>query len=63
MAGQVAITQRTKSVRAKVERYIAKERQDTRLRRKAYTTNAGKMAQTVHGIIKRGEPYRPFFEE
>ena len=62
MAGQVAILQRTNSFRDKFERYIAKDRQNTHLRRKAYTAIAAKMARTVHGIIKHGEPYRPFFE-
>ncbi|MGR3609902.1 MAG: IS110 family transposase, partial [Sulfitobacter sp.] len=62
LAGQVAINQRTNSFRAKFERYIAKDRHNTHLRRKAYTAIAAKMARTVHGIIKRGEPYRPFFE-
>lgn len=62
MAGQVAILQRTNSFRDKFERYIAKDRQNTHLRRKAYTAIAAKMARTVHVIIKRGEPYRPFFE-
>jgi transposase len=62
MAGQVAIMQRTNSFRDKFERYIAKDRQNTHLRRKAYTAIAAKMARTVHGSIKRGEPYRPFFE-
>ncbi|AGI68933.1 hypothetical protein/IS110-family transposase-fusion protein [Octadecabacter antarcticus 307] len=62
MAGQVAILQRTNSFRDKFERYIAKDRHNTHLRRKAYTAIAAKMARTVHGIIKHGEPYRPFFE-
>lgn len=62
MAGQVTILQRTNSFRDKFERYIAKDRHNTHLRRKAYTAIAAKMARTVHGIIKRGEPYRPFFE-
>lgn len=75
MAGQVAIIQRANSFRDKFERYIAKDRQSTYLRRKAYTAIAAKMARTVQGIIKRGEPYplagrrmpafavrRPFFE-
>lgn len=62
MAGQVAIMQKTNSFRDKFERYIAKDRQNAHLRRKAYTAIAAKMARTVHGIIKRGEPYRPFFE-
>ncbi|MCR9062178.1 MAG: IS110 family transposase, partial [Rhodobacteraceae bacterium] len=36
MAGQAAINQRTNSFRDKFERYIAKDRQNTHLRRKAY---------------------------
>jgi len=62
MAGQVAILQKTNSFRDKFERYIAKDRHNTHLRRKAYTAIAAKMARTVHGIIKNGEPYRPFIE-
>lgn len=62
MAGQVATNQPTNSFRDKFERYIAKDRHNTHLRRKAYTAIAAKMARTVHGVIKRGEPYRPFFE-
>lgn len=62
MAGQVAILQRTNSFRDKFERYIAKDRHNTHLRRKAYTAIAAKMARTAHGIINNGEPYRPFFE-
>ena len=62
LAGQVAIMQKTNSFRDKFERYIAKDRQNLHLRRKAYTAIAAKMARTAHGIIKRGEPYRPFFE-
>lgn len=62
MAGQVAIMQSANSFRDKFERYISKDRHNTHLRRKAYTAIAAKMARTVHGIIKRGEPYRPFFE-
>ncbi len=62
MAGQVAILQRTNSFRDKFERYIAKDRHNTHLRRKAYTAIAAKMARTVHAVIKGGEPYRPFFE-
>ena len=62
MAGQVAILQRANSFRDKFERYIAKDRHNTHLRRKAYTAIAAKMARTVHAVIKGGEPYRPFFE-
>jgi transposase len=62
MAGQVAILQSANSFRDKFERYIAKDRQNRHLRRKAYTAIAAKMARTVHAVIKGGEPYRPFFE-
>lgn len=62
MAGQVAIMQPANGFRDKFERYISKDRQNAHLRRKAYTAIAAKMARTVHGIIKKGEPYRPFFE-
>ena len=62
MAGQVAILQRANSFRDKFERYITKDRQNTHLRRKAYTAIAAKMARTVHAVVKGGEPYRPFFE-
>lgn len=62
LAGQVAIMQRTNSFRDKFERYIAKDRHNAHLRRKAYTAIAAKMARTAHAVIKSGEPYRPFFE-
>jgi transposase len=62
MAGQVAILQRANSFRDKFERYIAKDRHNTHLRRKAYTAIAAKMARTIHAVVKGGEPYRPFFE-
>jgi len=44
------------------ERYIAKDRHNAHLRRKAYTAIAAKMARTVHAVVNHGEPYRPFFE-
>jgi transposase len=62
MAGQVAILQRANSFRDKFERYISRDRNNTHLRRKAYTAIAAKMARTIHAVIKGGEPYRPFFE-
>jgi transposase len=58
MAGQVAIVQQTNSFRDKFERYVARDHHNKHLRHKAYTTSAAKMARTVHGIIKHGEPYR-----
>ena len=59
MAGQVAIAQCANSFRDMFERYIAKDRHNKHLRRKAYTAIAAKMARTVHGIIKHGEPDLP----
>ena len=59
MSGQVAIVQRTNSLRDTFERYIAKDRHNTHLRHKAYTAIATKMARTVSGIIKHGEPDLP----
>jgi hypothetical protein len=56
---QVAIVQRTNSFRDTFERYIAKDRHNKHLRRKVYTAIATKMARTVHGIIKHGEPDLP----
>ena len=62
MAGQTAVLKRTNSFRDKFERYIAQDRHNPHLRRKAYTAIAAKMARTVHAVINHGEPYRPFFE-
>jgi transposase len=62
MAAQVAIRQRENSFRAKFERYVARDRQDPDLRRKAFTATTAKMARVVHAIIKSGADYRPFVE-
>jgi transposase len=62
LAGQVAIRQRDNSFRTKFERYIARDRDNPDLRRKALTAIAAKMARTAHAIIKGGVDYRPFFE-
>ncbi len=59
MAGQIAILQRTNSFCDKFERYIAKDRHNTLLRRKEYTAIAAEMARTVHGVIKNGDPIAP----
>ena len=61
MAGQTAVLQRATSFRDKFERYLAQDRHNPDLRRKAYTAIAAKMARTIHAVIKSGEPYRPFF--
>jgi transposase len=62
MAGQGAIMQRANSFRDKFERYIARDRHNADLRRKAHTAIAAKMARTAHAVVKGGQPYRPFFE-
>ena len=62
VAGQVAIRQRDNSFRAKYERYIARDRDNSDLKRKALTAITAKMARTAHAIIKAGSDYRPFFE-
>lgn len=62
LAGQVAIRQRENSFRDKFERYIARDRHNADLRRKALTAITAKMARVVHAIIKSGDDYRPFVE-
>jgi len=62
LAAQVAIRQRDNSFRDKFERYIAKDRANKDLRRKALTAITAKMARVVHAVIKNGSDYRPFFE-
>jgi transposase len=63
LAGQVAIRQKENSFRDKFERYIARDRHNADLRRKALTAITAKMARVVHAIIKSGADYRPFVEE
>jgi transposase len=62
VASQVAIRQRDNGFRAKYERYIARDRDNSDLKRKALTAITAKMARTAHAIIKTGSDYRPFFE-
>jgi transposase len=62
MAAHVAIRQRDNSFRTKYERYIARDRDNADLKRKALTAITAKMARTVHAVIKTGSDYRPFFE-
>lgn len=62
MAAQVAIRQRDNSFRTKFERYIAKDRDNADLKRKALTAITAKMARTAHAVIKSGTDYRPFIE-
>jgi transposase len=63
MAAQVAIRQRDNNFRTKYERYIAKDRGNADLKRKALTAITAKMARTAHAVIKTGTDYRPFIEE
>ena len=62
IAGQVAIRQKENGFRHKFERYIAKDRDNPDLRRKALTAITAKMARVVHAVIKSGSDYRPFVE-
>lgn len=62
MAAQVAIRQRENSFRDKFERYVARDRHDPDLRRKAFTAVTAKMARVVHALIKAGADYGPFVE-
>jgi len=62
LAGQVAIRQRDNSFRDKFERYIARDRNNPDLKRKALTAITAKMARVVHAVIKSGSDYRPFIE-
>lgn len=62
MAAQVAIRQKENGFRDKYERYIAKDRNNANLKRKAFTAITAKMARVVHAVIKSGGQYRPFFE-
>lgn len=62
IAAQVAIRQRDNSFRDKFERYIARDRDNPDLKRKALTAITAKVARTAHAVIKTGSDYRPFFE-
>ncbi|WWT31901.1 IS110 family transposase [Pelagibacterium nitratireducens] len=62
IAGQVAIRQRENGFRHKFERYIARDRDNPDLRRKAMTAITAKMARVVHAVVKSGSDYRPFIE-
>ncbi len=63
LASQAAVLKPANSFRDKFERYIAQDRYNPDLRRKAYTSIAAKMARTVHAVIKSGEPHRPSLPE
>lgn len=62
IAGQLAIRQRENGFRHKFERYIARDRDNPDLRRKAMAAIAAKIAHVVHAIVKGGSDHRPFVE-
>lgn len=62
IAAQVAVRQKENGFREKYQRYIAKDRDNPDLKRKALTAVTAKMARTAHALIKSGTDYRPFFE-
>lgn len=62
MAAHIAIKQRDNGFRDKFERYIAKDRSDKDLRRKALTAVAAKVARTTHALITSGTDFRPFYD-
>jgi len=62
LAGQVAIRQRDNGFRDKFERYVARDRLNPDLKRKALTAITAKMARVVHAVIKSGVDFRPFLE-
>jgi len=62
LAAQVAIRQKENSFRDKFERYVAKDRRNADLNRKALSAVAAKMTRVVHAVIKGGRDYRPFIE-
>ncbi len=61
MAGQIAVRQRENSFRDKFQRYIARDRENRDLRRKALTAVAAKMARVAYSVIKHETDYRPFY--
>ena len=63
MAAKTAVRMRENSLRRKFDRYVRANPLDADLRRKAYNAVAAKLARIVHGLIKNGTDYRPFFEE
>ncbi|MBA8916276.1 transposase [Methylorubrum thiocyanatum] len=58
LIGQVAIRQRENSFRDKFERYIARDRHNADLRRKALTAITAKMARVAHAVIKTGADHQ-----
>lgn len=53
------VGQHDNSFRDKIERYIARDRNNADLRRKALSAITAKMARVVLSVIKTGADYRP----
>lgn len=62
IAVQVAIRQRESGFRHKFERYIARDRDNPDMRRKAMTAITAKMARVVYAVVESGSDNRPFVE-
>lgn len=63
LAAVVAVRARENSFREKYDRYVSSNPKDQDLKRKALTAVAAKMARVAYGNIKKGQPYRRFFEQ
>lgn len=63
LAAVVSIRTRENSFREKYDRYVSSNPKDPDLKRKALTAVAAKMARVAHGLIKKNQPYRQFFEQ
>lgn len=62
LAATVALRQRENSFRQKYERYIAKDRENADVKRKAYCAVAVKMARVAHSLVKNECDYRGYHE-
>ena len=62
MAGTVAVRMRENAFREKYERYTQPDPTDPDRKRKALTAVMAKMARVAYAIVKRGVPYRAYFE-
>lgn len=62
MAGGIAVRLRENSFRAKYARYIRSDPGNPDRKRKALTAVSAKMARVAYAIVKKGVPYRAYFE-
>lgn len=62
LAATVAIRQRENSFRHKYERYIANDKENADVKRKAYCAVAVKMARVAHSLVKQECDYRGYHE-